>query len=245
MKNFLFINGLLYFILVWSFSLTNSSISNEEFSTTTTDCNDAICGPKINECTEIGSCNCSMTPDYSNWNNCICCKQCFRCLGALFFDCCPCLGLCRPRNILPVSISSSRRSSVSILNPQDDQINLFELITEESLHHDKWTVKTFPAYDNSLYDELNITQHQRNPDLQIRNCTVAFFKQCLSLEKCETVCKSMGASSYRWFHTGCCECVGKTCINFGWLEGLCETCRDLEQEIEEETRKLTPIDGEL
>lgn len=26
---------------------------------------------------------------------------------------------------------------------------------------------------------------------------------------------SMGAKSYRWFHDGCCECVGDRCMNYG------------------------------
>lgn len=40
------------------------------------------------------------------------------------------------------------------------------------------------------------------------NCTVAYMSQCMSWNKCKNACMSMGASSYRWFHDGCCECVG-------------------------------------
>lgn len=47
------------------------------------------------------------------------------------------------------------------------------------------------------------------------NCTVAYMSQCMSWNKCKNACMSMGASSYRWFHDGCCECVGFTCLNYG------------------------------
>ena len=69
------------------------------------------------------------------------------------------------------------------------------------------------------------------------NCTVAYMGQCMSWNKCKASCTSMGSSSYRWssaadiyisqtqqkivafsqknilrwFHDGCCECVGSSC----------------------------------
>lgn len=36
----------------------------------------------------------------------------------------------------------------------------------------------------------------------------------------------MGASSYRWFHDGCCECVGSTCVNYGINESRCTLCSE-------------------
>ena len=56
------------------------------------------------------------------------------------------------------------------------------------------------------------------------NCTVAFMEQCVPWNKCKQVCQSMGASSYRWFHDGCCECIGNTCINYGINESRCLNC---------------------
>lgn len=47
------------------------------------------------------------------------------------------------------------------------------------------------------------------------NCTVAYMSQCMSWNKCKNSCKSTGAASYRWFHDGCCECIGQMCINYG------------------------------
>jgi hypothetical protein len=34
----------------------------------------------------------------------------------------------------------------------------------------------------------------------------------------------MGANSYRWFHEGCCECVGNNCVNYGLNESKCLHC---------------------
>ncbi|KAL6419592.1 hypothetical protein ACFW04_011310 [Cataglyphis niger] len=51
------------------------------------------------------------------------------------------------------------------------------------------------------------------PNIMTVNCT-----------KCQASCQSMGSTSYRWFHDGCCECVGNTCINYGIKESRCTQC---------------------
>jgi hypothetical protein len=59
-----------------------------------------------------------------------------------------------------------------------------------------------------------------------RNCTVVFLSQCMAEKKCEVSCRSMGASAYRWFTDGCCECVGHGCVSYGINESrdrFCET----------------------
>lgn len=56
------------------------------------------------------------------------------------------------------------------------------------------------------------------------NCTVAFMADCMPLNKCKSSCSSMGASAYRWFHDGCCQCVGPNCINYGVSESKCRMC---------------------
>lgn len=53
------------------------------------------------------------------------------------------------------------------------------------------------------------------PNTVTLNCTVAYMSECMSYSKCKASCHSMGASSYRWFHDGCCECVGGSCIKYG------------------------------
>merc|ERR1719319_1720193 len=59
--------------------------------------------------------------------------------------------------------------------------------------------------------------------------------QCMSWNKCKASCTSMGSSSYRWFHDGCCECVGSECQArtenmFGIDQSRCEECPILEDE---------------
>jgi len=55
-------------------------------------------------------------------------------------------------------------------------------------------------------------------------CTVVYLKQCLAEKSCERSCLSTGAGSYRWFHDGCCECVGPACLGHGLAESRCEVC---------------------
>ncbi|XP_030751462.1 LOW QUALITY PROTEIN: protein twisted gastrulation-like [Sitophilus oryzae] len=52
----------------------------------------------------------------------------------------------------------------------------------------------------------------------------SFWAQCMSWTKCKSSCQSMGAESFRWFHDGCCECVGDKCINYGINESRCSNC---------------------
>lgn len=66
------------------------------------------------------------------------------------------------------------------------------------------------------------------------NCTVVYMADCMSTNKCKSSCASMGASSYRWFLDGCCECVGSNCVNYGLNESKCLEC-PLKNHREEET----------
>merc|ERR1712029_517605 len=73
------------------------------------------------------------------------------------------------------------------------------------------------------------------------NCSVAYMAQCMSWNKCKASCRSMGASSYRWFHDGCCECVGSQCINNGINESRCSDCPvldDIDEEITDEEMEM-------
>lgn len=63
------------------------------------------------------------------------------------------------------------------------------------------------------------------------NCTMAFLASCVDMYKCESSCVSMGASAYRWFHIGCCECVGKSCLNFGINQIRCRNCPEESEEV--------------
>ena len=47
---------------------------------------------------------------------------------------------------------------------------------------------------------------------------------CMPYNKCKSSCASMGASKYRWFHDGCCECVGPNCVGHGFDTSQCLQC---------------------
>ena len=53
------------------------------------------------------------------------------------------------------------------------------------------------------------------------NCTVAYLSSEMGDTKCEKSCHTMGATSYRWFSDGCCECVGHGCVNYGINQSRC------------------------
>ncbi|XP_017070806.1 protein twisted gastrulation [Drosophila eugracilis] len=66
------------------------------------------------------------------------------------------------------------------------------------------------------------------------NCTVLYLDQCTSWNRCRQTCLKTGATSYRWFHDGCCECVGEHCMNYGINESKCRLCPEPGFEDEED-----------
>nr|XP_016943600.1 protein twisted gastrulation [Drosophila suzukii] len=66
------------------------------------------------------------------------------------------------------------------------------------------------------------------------NCTVLYLDQCTSWNRCRQTCLKTGATSYRWFHDGCCECVGEHCMNYGINESRCRLCPEPGFEDEED-----------
>ena len=133
----------------------------------------------------------------------------------------------------------------------DEKIpTLFQALTDQDDTQGRWSVVTFPVdIDMSSFLPLDkITakgmdmvdsQEERVEEVLDSstvtvNCSVAYMSQCMSWNKCKTSCQSMGASSYRWFHDGCCECVGSQCINYGINQSRCEDCPLLDDEDEEE-----------
>jgi len=131
------------------------------------------------------------------------------------------------------SFLSSKSHVEELLEPQPE---LFEVLTEEEDRLLRWRSFSFPA-------ELKFVTSGKDTDIQYTtkviksdsdgidqveeipvNCTVTYMSQCMSWNKCKASCTSMGASSYRWFHDGCCECVGKYCVNYGINESRCLQC---------------------
>lgn len=46
----------------------------------------------------------------------------------------------------------------------------------------------------------------------------------------------------RWFHDGCCECVGSTCINYGINESRCHECPESKDDDLEELPNEDELD---
>lgn len=88
--------------------------------------------------------------------------------------------------------------------------DLFTLLSEDGDVSGRWHVYSQPITTANSTSAMN--------------CSMAFLASCVDMYKCETSCISMGASGYRWFHIGCCECVGKYCLNFGLNQIRCRNC---------------------
>jgi len=213
-------------------------------------CNEAICASIVSKCMLLQSCKCEMLPD------CTCCKKCFECLDYLYTECCSCVDMCPMPNSTVHELS--KKSHVEDLPTSSPQ--LFNALTQEMDHLNRWSIITFPidlptaAFKPTdkhvvVIDSVQLQQSTLPDDNKITvNCTVAYIGQCMSWHKCKASCTSMGATSYRWFHDGCCECVGETCINYGINESRCAECPllDLDDDLTaEEMEELVnlPEDG--
>ncbi|XP_005090548.1 twisted gastrulation protein homolog 1-A [Aplysia californica] len=204
-------------------------------------CNNAICGPRVSKCMLIKCCGCDM----SDLKNCTCCRDCQVCLKSLYTECCSCVGLCPPPD--PEDDLAKTSSVEDLPDPIPD---LFDVLTEEEDHFQRWSTYTFavdldkllfkPGGAKSPNVNMKIIQTEKEKEPQrkfepseeddairlgIRNCTVAFFSECMSMGKCKASCRSMGAAKYRWFHEhGCCQCVGSSCFDYGLSNPQCLRC---------------------
>jgi len=210
-------------------------------------CNEAVCASIVSKCMLLQSCKCELQPD------CTCCKKCFECLDYLYSECCSCVDMCPKPNVTIHELS--KKSHVEEL---DESIpTLFQALTDQEDAQNRWSIFTFPIdIDMTSFQPLNkktITLDSSqlaqstlsDGSLVTVNCTVAYMSQCMSWNKCKASCTSMGASSYRWFHDGCCECVGNQCINYGINQSRCEDCPILDDEEEltdEEMEMLVNMD---
>lgn len=191
-------------------------------------CNEAVCASIVSKCMLTQSCKCDL-------KNCSCCKECFSCLSYLYTECCSCVEMCPKPNQTNHNALSKRSHVEDFMEPIPE---LFQaLMGSEPDAQERWITVTFPidvdlnnAYKPSFEKEIKYrTQYSEQEvvprkDVVTFNCTVAYMSQCMSWNKCKEACQSTGASSYRWFHDGCCECVGQTCINYGINESRCLRC---------------------
>ncbi|XP_055343077.1 twisted gastrulation protein homolog 1-A-like [Paramacrobiotus metropolitanus] len=199
-----------------------SGISLISLITFSSSCKEALCASVVSKCLLIDACKCDII-------NCTCCKACFQCLDTLFADCCECVDMC-PK---AVSAPSNLSSTSHVEDLPDPLVELFNALTEEHDATGRWTTYTYPVQrDLSLFlgasqlqqVELGVVSRDSTSPWAAVNCTVAFMAQCMPWNKCKNSCRSMGASSYRWFHDGCCQCVGSNCLNYGMNETRCLNC---------------------
>ncbi|XP_013382169.1 twisted gastrulation protein homolog 1-A [Lingula anatina] len=202
-------------------------------------CNENVCAPLVSKCQLIDACECNMV----DMSNCTCCKGCHQCLEDLYTECCSCVGMC------PELTQASMMTKTSSIEDLADPVpELFRILTAEEDVHMRWTIHTYPAYQElpgfvykpEGFDgvEFTIDVDSNNKDVHKmrhqqgyipsdnRNCTVAFMSQCMPLSKCKYSCKSMGAARFRWFHEqGCCECISSECLDYGKSTPMCLNCQ--------------------
>ncbi|KAI1728881.1 twisted gastrulation (Tsg) protein conserved region domain-containing protein [Ditylenchus destructor] len=136
-------------------------------------------------------------------------------------DCCPCIGLCKPHNEKPTELHL--RSSIQELNVNEDFPGIFEEQFAQ-LELD-WRTYVFPVKQElNKYKQIKeLNNILGSPEST--NCTLIYMNECMSHKRCEQTCKTMGASSLRWFHTGCCQCIGSFCLKYGSDKDRCNDCK--------------------
>ncbi|EDW75060.1 uncharacterized protein Dwil_GK19972 [Drosophila willistoni] len=221
-------------------------------------CNEVVCASIVSKCMLTQSCKCEL-------KNCSCCKECLKCLGKKYYEeCCSCVELCPKPNDTRNSLS--KKSHVEDFDGVPELFNVWATGPEDS--ELEWDVFTFQVdfdkvlagpklekdvnyYRKTNDKNLDEAIKERDNNIVTVNCTVIYMDQCVSLNKCRQSCQLTGASSYRWFHDGCCECVGSTCINYGVNESRCRHCPkdDFDENIDEEMQdfgeNMGPFDGSV
>ena len=215
-----------------------------------TTCNEAICASVVSKCTLLKSCECDNGVEPTG---CSCCKKCFACLEDLQAECCSCVGLCPSQTMQNATHLKPVRPVKSMVGDitRADSFNhrqLWEALMEGQDELGRWKQMTFPVDVDQLFVKKPLTSIQDTvipQDLVTVNCTVAFLREEMSDTKCEKNCNSMGATSFRWFSNGCCQCVGHGCVNYGVNEARCGFSNVNEADQDEEINYDQLSDEEL
>ncbi|XP_043914279.1 twisted gastrulation protein homolog 1-like [Protopterus annectens] len=196
---------------------------------TSAGCNKALCASDVSKCLLQELCQCQVTEA-----GCSCCRECMLCLGPLWEQCCKCTGLCKDKHG-----KDTQHTSLSYV---DDLLlpipSLFQTLATvpDNDGTSGWTYHVLP-----VSDEVNQQEHENHillgshkvmeavivPPVEdtTDNCTVLYFNTCVSITRCKQSCELVGASKYRWFQNGCCECIGCNCIAYGSKELGCQSCK--------------------
>lgn len=80
-------------------------------------CNEVVCASMVSKCMLTQACKCDLTK--SPENNCTCCRDCAKCLGYLYTECCSCLGECCKPSVVNMCVTiSSGESNFFSLQPR-------------------------------------------------------------------------------------------------------------------------------
>lgn len=198
-------------------SISSQSANNEERR----HCDKNFCDSIVTKCSITNRCSCNFRNDAS------CAKDCIDCLEEKFGKCCACVDLC------PSLKDDSHSSHVGDINKNITDEDLFNVLTETDDIHGRWSVLTsttglelsHPEYGQIeiafRVQDINKTIISYDDSLEKKKCILAFINKHLNMNQCKRYCTSMGASFFRWFHDGCCECVGKFCLNYGIDQPKC------------------------
>uniref|UniRef100_A0A8C5PJJ6 Twisted gastrulation n=1 Tax=Leptobrachium leishanense TaxID=445787 RepID=A0A8C5PJJ6_9ANUR len=192
---------------------------------TTTACNKALCASDVSKCLLQELCQCQIKD-----GSCPCCQECSLCLGSVWEQCCDCVGLCSEDK--KARRQSARRSSLEALPVPVP--SLFQALSgvQEGDPNLGWSAHSLTITEEfnqkSHVDHILLGDHKVAPSPPLVNvsgiCTVLYFNPCMSMRRCHQSCESVGSSKYRWFHNGCCQCVGPDCYGLGSKEPLCHQC---------------------
>ncbi|XP_063310968.1 twisted gastrulation protein homolog 1-A-like [Pelobates fuscus] len=188
-------------------------------------CNKALCASDVSKCLLQELCQCQMKE-----GRCPCCQECSLCLGSVWDQCCDCVGLCSEDK--KARRHSARRSSLEELPVPVP--SLFRALSgvQEGDPSLGWSAHSLTVSEEftqkSHMDHILLGDDSVVPSPPLVNmsglCTALYFNTCMSMRHCHQSCESVGSSRYRWFHNGCCQCIGPDCYGYGSKEPLCLQC---------------------
>ncbi|XP_053558310.1 twisted gastrulation protein homolog 1 [Bombina bombina] len=189
-------------------------------------CNKALCASDVSKCLLQELCQC-----YVKGDQCPCCQECMLCLDTLWEQCCDCVGLCKENR--GRRRQAAQRSSVEMLPiPVPSLFRALSTVQDEDSSV-AWRALSLPVTEElaqrSHKDHILLSTHSAVMPTASLNasvpCTVLYINRCMSMRHCHHSCESTGSSAYRWFHNGCCQCVGPDCHGYGSKEPACQQCR--------------------
>lgn len=128
----------------------------------------------------------------------------------------------------------SYRSNLEFV--KEPQPDLFESLTELPDPMGRWKVVTEEIMVNLTTD---LTENLNSTNVP---CTVAYLPDCMPFHKCKVSCTSMGAAALRWFHDGCCQCIGSLCPPRGFDRSQVHDCQLCNFNFKGEQETDQPID---